>query len=149
MDASRLRLVADAPSLFGAAVAPHATVLDLALNAAADPAVVYPGCDIRVEERPPGDDKGALPKSSSAVVAPAAEGSATAAAAKAEGGNTAAKAKKVVACFCPYAQRCERPGCLVLVSCCCRCSSLLPCRRCLFGRVASVEGLACFSVPCF
>ncbi len=98
MDASQLRLVADAPDPLGAAVPPHATVLDLAPGAAADPAAVYPGCDIRVEERAPGDEKGALPKSSAAAVAPAAEGSAAAATAKAGGGNTAAKAKKVGAC---------------------------------------------------
>eukprot|EP00903_Cladosiphon_okamuranus_P013727 g12780.t1 len=103
IDTSRLRLVANAPNPLGAAAAPPTIALDLVSNVAVDPAVVHPGCDVRVEERAPGDVGPPLESKSSAGVtaggaaAPVAEGvvaTATATAAKA-GGNVSVKAKKL------------------------------------------------------
>ncbi|CAM9217091.1 unnamed protein product, partial [Ectocarpus sp. 4 AP-2014] len=103
MDASRLRLVADPPDPLGAAAAAaKAVVLDVTSNAAVDRAIVHTGCDIRVEEGPPGGENGKAKEQKSAgggatsvgapaAPAPVAEG---VAAAKA-GPNVAARAKKL------------------------------------------------------
>lgn len=110
MDTSRLRLVADAPNPVGTAAAPPTIALDLVSSLAVEPAVVHPGCDLRVEERPPGDVGPALESKASTgaraggaaaggagpAAAPVAEGVAAAAPAAAKTGtNVSVKAKKV------------------------------------------------------
>ncbi|CAM9751471.1 unnamed protein product, partial [Ectocarpus fasciculatus] len=120
MDASRLRLVADPSDPLGAAAAAaKAVILDIASNAAVDPAVVHTGCDIRVEEGAPADEDSKVEEkklagggaasvgggAAAAAAAPVAEGVAAAKAAAAPvakgvaaakaGPNMAAKAKKL------------------------------------------------------